>query len=183
MAQDPVYGRMMGAFTNGAARLANDHHRVFGWGAIADWESRAACRDTDISIWFGSDVSVERGERRPYRSKEQTLAAKTICASCPVLDQCREWALRTRFPFGVVGGWTERERQTRIYGTTRSATAVTSTRRASKSHGPLSGRVCVVCSEKFEARRKDQRCCSPACTDFWRWKSARDRRERQRQAG
>jgi WhiB family redox-sensing transcriptional regulator len=181
--QDPVYAWMMGAYLTGAARFTDDHHRVYGWGQVADWEAEAACKDTDIAIWFGSDVSVERGERRPYRSREQTLQAKAICASCPVLAECRSWALSTRFPFGVVGGWTERERQTLIYGTTRSATAVTSTRRAAKAHGPPSGRTCVVCAATFEAKRKDQRCCSPACTDYWRWKSARDRRERQRQVG
>jgi WhiB family redox-sensing transcriptional regulator len=181
--QEPVPGRAMGAFSNGASHLAGDHHRIYGWGQIADWESQGACRDTDISIWFGSDVSVEPGVRRPYRSRQQTLQAKAICAGCPVLAECREWALRTRFPFGVVAALTERERQQAIYGVTRSATAVTSTRRAPKVTGPLHGRTCIVCSTRFDARRRDQRCCSPPCTDFWRWKSAKLRRERQRQVG
>jgi WhiB family transcriptional regulator, redox-sensing transcriptional regulator len=111
MTRDPMYGRTMGSFVNGGARFTGDHHRIYGWGQVADWESRAACRDTDIRIWFGSDVSVERGERRPYRTKEQTTEAKRICAGCPVLSECRAWALESRIPFGILGGMSERERQ------------------------------------------------------------------------
>jgi WhiB family redox-sensing transcriptional regulator len=184
MAQDPVPGRSMGGFITGAVRLADDHHRIYGWGKIQPWEARGACRDTPIELWFGSDVSVSPGQRRPYRTPEQTRQAKEICASCPVLDECQAWALRSKIPFGVLGGWTERERQRLIYGAANSATGVTSHRRPSRAMGPLHGRTCVVCEAKFEAKRRDQRTCSPACASYWRWQSAKLRRaQRQAEAG
>ena len=38
-------------------------------------------------------------------------AAKAVCASCPVLAQCRAHALEVREPYGVWGGLTEDERE------------------------------------------------------------------------
>lgn len=35
---------------------------------------------------------------------------KSICAECPVRRECLEFALRTRQPAGVWGGYTETER-------------------------------------------------------------------------
>ncbi|MCK8673263.1 WhiB family transcriptional regulator [Rhodococcus sp. HM1] len=37
--------------------------------------------------------------------------AKRICYQCPVLNQCRTYALSTREPYGVWGGTTERDRR------------------------------------------------------------------------
>ena len=37
-------------------------------------------------------------------------AAKAICATCPVLEQCREYALSAHEPYGIWGGMTEEER-------------------------------------------------------------------------
>jgi WhiB family redox-sensing transcriptional regulator len=36
--------------------------------------------------------------------------AKTVCAACPVIQQCRQHALAVREPYGVWGGLTEDER-------------------------------------------------------------------------
>ncbi|HAT1355015.1 TPA: WhiB family transcriptional regulator, partial [Corynebacterium striatum] len=36
--------------------------------------------------------------------------AKAICNSCPVLELCREHALRSAEPYGVWGGMSESER-------------------------------------------------------------------------
>ena len=38
-------------------------------------------------------------------------AAKAVCIACPVLEPCREHALRVREPYGVWGGMTEDERE------------------------------------------------------------------------
>jgi WhiB family redox-sensing transcriptional regulator len=38
-------------------------------------------------------------------------AAKAICAACRVLTECRDYALRTRQPFGVWGGLDEEQRR------------------------------------------------------------------------
>ncbi|WP_424556268.1 WhiB family transcriptional regulator [Streptacidiphilus pinicola] len=37
-------------------------------------------------------------------------AAKRVCAGCPVLDECRTYALEAREPYGVWGGMSEDER-------------------------------------------------------------------------
>jgi hypothetical protein len=47
----------------------------------------------------------------PGRRDETTiLAAREICDNCPVLDDCRAYALATGEPAGIWGGLTEPER-------------------------------------------------------------------------
>jgi len=50
------------------------------------------------------------GERGPAR-RNRDSDAKAVCMGCPVLQSCREHALRTREPFGVWGALTECERE------------------------------------------------------------------------
>ena len=69
------------------------------------WQRWAACRGMDSSVFYHPD-----GERNPSRAR-RTNAAKQVCARCPVISMCREFALRTREPFGVWGGLGENERQ------------------------------------------------------------------------
>jgi WhiB family redox-sensing transcriptional regulator len=59
----------------------------------------------DSAVFFHPD-----GERNPSRAR-RTARAKEVCARCPVIVQCREFALRTREPFGVWGGLAESERR------------------------------------------------------------------------
>lgn len=70
-----------------------------------EWQYEGACRDADATLFFHPEG--ERGGTRRRRAE----AAKTICATCPVLQQCREHALRVREPYGVWGGLSEDERQ------------------------------------------------------------------------
>jgi WhiB family redox-sensing transcriptional regulator len=49
------------------------------------------------------------GERGPRR-RAREIAAKAVCASCPVLAQCRAHALAAQEPYGIWGGLTEDER-------------------------------------------------------------------------
>jgi WhiB family redox-sensing transcriptional regulator len=69
-----------------------------------DWQMQAACRGLDSSLFFHPE-----GERGAAKAARES-AAKALCASCPVLSQCREHAMRVREPFGVWGGLTESER-------------------------------------------------------------------------
>ena len=85
------------------------HYGLSGWGMPQPWEDTAACKDTGIRIWFGDEH--EPGVRKAFRTRQQTEQAKAICARCPVLDDCRRWALEFRFPFGIVGMMTETERR------------------------------------------------------------------------
>ncbi|MGH3784747.1 MAG: WhiB family transcriptional regulator [Pseudonocardiaceae bacterium] len=58
-----------------------------------DWRHRAKCRDVDPELFF------------PHPGETQLLAeARAVCADCPVIIQCREWALDTGQVFGVWGG-------------------------------------------------------------------------------
>ncbi len=63
-----------------------------------DWRRDAACRDLDTDIFF------------PV-TDEEAGPAREICASCPVREQCLEFALATRQDDGVWGGLTETERR------------------------------------------------------------------------
>ena len=77
-----------------------------------EWQLLGACRSEDTELFFHPE-----GERGPAR-RNRDAAAKAICGSCPVLDQCRRHALAVREPYGVWGGLTEDDREA-IYSTER----------------------------------------------------------------
>ncbi|NHC43992.1 WhiB family transcriptional regulator [Motilibacter aurantiacus] len=77
-----------------------------------DWQLSGACRRTDPDVFFHPD-----GERGPRR-RARELAAKTVCASCPVIVQCAKHALAVREPYGVWGGMSEDEREA-VYASAR----------------------------------------------------------------
>ncbi|GEL25730.1 transcriptional regulator WhiB [Pseudonocardia sulfidoxydans NBRC 16205] len=66
------------------------------------WHEQAACRGEDPALFFPV------GNAGP--AKEQTARAKAVCAGCPVIAQCREWARRYE-DTGVWGGEDEYERR------------------------------------------------------------------------
>ena len=68
------------------------------------WRRGAACRNMDTELFF------PRGETGV--PLEQTVAAKAICARCPVRIACLEFAMATRQESGICGGRTEQERRT-----------------------------------------------------------------------
>jgi WhiB family redox-sensing transcriptional regulator len=49
------------------------------------------------------------GERGPSRD-QRVVRAKEVCASCPVIDACRQHALEVQEQYGVWGGLSEEER-------------------------------------------------------------------------
>ncbi len=73
--------------------------------AVWDWQEHGSCRKADPSLFF--HPQNERGSAR--RSRD--LAAKAVCASCPVRIECADYAVRAREPYGVWGGLTEEERE------------------------------------------------------------------------
>lgn len=80
-------------------------------GPVADlweWQYQGACRDLDTERFFHPEG--ERGGTRRRRDE----AAKAICVKCPVINQCREYALAAHEPYGVWGGLTQEERRTLI---------------------------------------------------------------------
>lgn len=69
-----------------------------------DWQRHASCRGMNSELFFHPEN--ERGARRARRVAD----AKSICAGCPVLRECRDWAHDVQEPYGVWGGESEDER-------------------------------------------------------------------------
>ena len=73
-------------------------------GATADllrWQADAACRSVDDPEVMYPDPTNRRG----------IAEALGQCEVCPVLPECREWALSAQEPYGVWGGLTEGDRR------------------------------------------------------------------------
>ncbi|MDJ0386059.1 WhiB family transcriptional regulator [Streptomyces sp. G-G2] len=68
------------------------------------WQEEAACRGQGSDGFF--HPAGERGQERAAREE----AAKAVCATCPVREQCLSHALGVGEPYGVWGGLTEKER-------------------------------------------------------------------------
>jgi WhiB family redox-sensing transcriptional regulator len=64
----------------------------------ARWRELAACRGTDLEVFF-----PERGE--------SAEPARRVCAGCPVRQPCLDYAITNRIASGIWGGLTERERR------------------------------------------------------------------------
>ena len=73
------------------------------------WQYRAACKGPVSNLFFAPN-HLERKEERLARES----AAKAICRTCPVLAECREYALLVREPHGIWGGLNEHERAERL---------------------------------------------------------------------
>ncbi|MCP2276235.1 WhiB family transcriptional regulator, redox-sensing transcriptional regulator [Nocardia amikacinitolerans] len=63
------------------------------------WQMHATCRAYDVNDFY--DTGHE---------SRKMLAAKKICADCPVLTRCRDHAVAANEPHGIWGGMTPRER-------------------------------------------------------------------------
>ncbi|OZC42613.1 hypothetical protein CH286_25540 [Rhodococcus sp. WWJCD1] len=69
-----------------------------------EWQLLGRCRGTSSATFFAPNGL--RGRSRTEREQE----AKEICAQCPVVSRCREYALQAGEPYGVWGGLTATER-------------------------------------------------------------------------
>lgn len=94
--------------TTRSPRVAPDeyHHPssdADGWmdrfGPLGDWADKAACSGADRSMFF------------PGRG-EEVSDAKKVCATCPVIEECRGYALRAgKDLYGIWGGLSEKQRK------------------------------------------------------------------------
>ncbi|WP_406318715.1 WhiB family transcriptional regulator [Streptosporangium sp. NBC_01639] len=64
------------------------------------WAVRGACRASDPELFFPL-----------AQSADQEARAKAVCAGCPVLADCRAYAVRAAEPEGIWGGLTVQERR------------------------------------------------------------------------
>ena len=85
------------------------------------WKRDAACNQADPNLFHAPDMeSVSARNRREAQ-------AKAICATCPVLNECSEWAKDEDDGFAILAGLTAQERGYtplgNSVGTRRSAAA------------------------------------------------------------
>ena len=77
-------------------------NRVLAWDSEG-WRLRAACGHTDPDLFF------------PVGSTGDAVAhieeAKAVCRSCPVREQCLQFAFETNQEAGIWGGTDEDERR------------------------------------------------------------------------
>ena len=71
---------------------------------LRPWQEAAACRGED-STWFFAAYDEQRRSRLHREAR-----AKAVCARCPVMQLCRDHALRVEEPWGIWGALTEEER-------------------------------------------------------------------------
>jgi WhiB family redox-sensing transcriptional regulator len=71
---------------------------------MGNWREHAACRHEDPELFFPVGTSGP--------AAMQTEQAKAVCRTCPVREQCLQWALETGQSIGVWGGTSETERRT-----------------------------------------------------------------------
>lgn len=71
---------------------------------LRPWQDDAACRGDPSGLFFPVEP-----ERRGARARREARA-KAVCRGCPVLELCREHALRVDEPWGIWGALTEEER-------------------------------------------------------------------------
>ena len=68
-----------------------------------NWSHYAACQGHDPELFFpGPNGDL---------ADRQLLAAKAVCARCPVQSICLEWAVLAGIEYGVWGGQSEEERR------------------------------------------------------------------------
>ncbi|QSE86978.1 WhiB family transcriptional regulator (plasmid) [Rhodococcus koreensis] len=70
-----------------------------------DWRILGSCRNASSSLFFSPEG--ERGRDRARREAH----AKRVCQDCPVLTECREYALAVAEPYGTWGGMSENDRR------------------------------------------------------------------------
>jgi WhiB family redox-sensing transcriptional regulator len=88
-------------------RRAGYLDRIKPLGELWDWQRMAACRGMDSSVFY-----CPTGERGPRR-REREERARKICAACPVRQECAGMALTTKEEYGIWGGLSEGDRNTR----------------------------------------------------------------------
>nr|WP_079767805.1 WhiB family transcriptional regulator [Mycobacteroides abscessus] len=86
-----------------AASQADWAHATAATGRFA-WRAEALCRAVDPELFFHPEG--ERGVARRVRQQR----ARRVCAACPVMETCRQFAINSRQLHGIWGGLSETER-------------------------------------------------------------------------
>jgi WhiB family transcriptional regulator, redox-sensing transcriptional regulator len=70
------------------------------WEPDVNWREKAACNGVDSDVFFPDS-----------EDPADSVAAKAVCAECPVAAECLQYALATNQGAGVWGGLDEGERR------------------------------------------------------------------------
>jgi WhiB family transcriptional regulator, redox-sensing transcriptional regulator len=108
------------------------------------WMERAACGDRCDDLFFPVGTSGSFAQ-------DQIKAAKAICTKCPVLTECRQWALAagTDAEYGIWGGLDELERR-RLRG-------VRLPRHGTRTRQEIYGCDCELCEATYQQKLKRER--------------------------
>ena len=71
-----------------------------------EWQVDGLCRGNHSHLFFPPST-VERKDERENRE----MKAKAICSVCLVKQECHDYAVAIREPYGIWGGLTEVERR------------------------------------------------------------------------
>lgn len=123
---------------------------LFALGADLEWQDQALCAETDPGAFF-----PDRGDRHMVQR------AKAICQHCPVITECREYAIGAGEEWGVWGGLSERERR-KLIRTTATVTTLATVGLCGRglhvlpaTDGPR--RRCMACRREADRVRKAER--------------------------
>lgn len=106
-AADRLFAERLVSLTGYSPRPAADESGPRGASGRAGeeaWREEAACAGMDPALFFPAGERAEPSLR-------DIQAAKRVCASCPVRQECLDFALATSQPDGLWGGLTTRERR------------------------------------------------------------------------
>ena len=67
------------------------------------WKDQANCKNVDTNVFFPNDM----GQIKPEKMTE----ALHYCFSCPVKEQCLEYAINSNIQVGIWGGMSTRARR------------------------------------------------------------------------
>ena len=67
------------------------------------WKDQANCKNVDTNVFFPNDM----GQIKPEKMTE----ALHYCYSCPVKEQCLEYAINSNIQVGIWGGMSTRARR------------------------------------------------------------------------
>jgi WhiB family redox-sensing transcriptional regulator len=73
----------------------------------AEWKDHAACRHDEAafhSLFFGSDLNGDGFREAPPDRDRRVAAARSLCAECPVSDECEAYAIHFGSEYGIWNG-------------------------------------------------------------------------------
>jgi len=73
---------------------------------LPTFENKASCADYDPELWFPQEVQ----RNKKWSRTPDAMKARAICASCPALQECLDYALQFSGLYGIWAGqdWYER---------------------------------------------------------------------------